>query len=384
MEDFHHLLLYVFLFCVAASAGFYLIANTRKLFLFIKPELLRRNVITFLIGFCFFLAIGHLMRDFGNIIRHFGWVHGLFVFTLVVIADVLIPYNIVLLLTENPKFYTPNLLKQQILIFLSIVFSTIVANGILNYWINDSLHFLKYSVVWSFYISGFGALIYIFIRQYDQEKRRKLFEKELEVSRLNEQKTKAELEALHSKINPHFLYNALNSIAELAISDGRKARNMTLSLADLFRYSINYSGNSFSTVKDELETVKLYLEIEKTRFEDKLTYSVKAEEDSLFYLVPRFLFQPLVENAVKHGLKTTGNLTKIRIEVLVRNDSLIIRVYDNGPLFPGDINPGYGLKNIHDKLELLFPGRFQIEMHNHPVKYFEICLQNPPKNETAG
>ena len=81
------------------------------------------------------------------------------------------------------------------------------------------------------------------------------------------------MDALHSKVNPHFLYNALNSIADLSITDGKKARKMTIALADLFRYSINYSNNNYSTIKEEVEMAEVYLQIEKIRFEDKLNYS---------------------------------------------------------------------------------------------------------------
>src|SRR4029079_17675148 len=123
------------------------------------------------------------------------------------------------------------------------------------------------------------------------ERKRKLSEKELELSKLQALKTKAELDALHSKINPHFLYNALNSIADLSVTDGKKARKMTIALADLFRYSINYSNNNFSSVKDEVEMANVYLQIEKIRFEDKLNYTLKIGEGLEHYLVPRFVLQ---------------------------------------------------------------------------------------------
>ena len=215
------------------------------------------------------------------------------------------------------------------------------------------------------------------------QKRKKLFEKELQLAKLNELKTKAELDALHSKINPHFLYNALNSIADLTITDGQKARQMTISLADLFRYSINYNNSNYTTVKEELGIAKLYLQIEKTRFEDKLVYSITADDNSLSYLVPKFILQPIIENAVKHGLKLTGHLTEISVTIKLQENALRIRVFDNGPAFPQVINPGYGLKTVYDKLELLFPGKFDVEMKNEPQKYLQISLYNPVKNEPA-
>src|SRR4029077_10430582 len=132
---------------------------------------------------------------------------------------------------------------------------------------------MKYVLSNSIYIAAATGLVYGVISYLDIERKRKINEKELELSRLRELKTKAELDVLHSKINPHFLYNALNSIADLSITDGKKARKMTIALADLFRYSINYSNHNYTTIKDEVEMAEVYMQIEKVRFEDQLTYS---------------------------------------------------------------------------------------------------------------
>ena len=158
---------------------------------------------------------------------------------------------------------------------------------------------------------------------------------------------------------------------------------MTVALADLFRYSINYSDHNYSTVKEELEMTEVYLQIEKIRFEDKLTYSISLANDVSQYLVPRFMLQPIVENAVKHGLKATGKMTKIDIEVKNGNGSLQIFVGDNGPAFPDELVPGYGVKSIYDKLDLLFPDNYEIHFSNHPSKKVSIYIRKLIKNEPA-
>jgi sensor histidine kinase YesM len=131
--------------------------------------------------------------------------------------------------------------------------------------------YIKFSYVSAIYIGATTGLIYSVLSYLDIERQRKFDEKELELSRLRELKTQAELDALHSKINPHFLYNALNSIADLSVTDGKKARKMTIALADLFRYSINYSDNNYSTVKEELGMAEVYLQIEKFVLKTSLT-----------------------------------------------------------------------------------------------------------------
>ena len=262
---------------------------------------------------------------------------------------------------------------MQVLIFSSIVLSTAIVNAVVNVWLNGSLRYVKFSLLWSFYISGFGALIYLFLRQYDLEKKKKLFEKELELSKLAELKTKAELDALQAKINPHFLYNALNSVADLSLVNGQKARAMTLALADLFRYSLNYSNSNWATVSQEVEMVNLYLEIERLRFEERLCYTVNVDKETEQQNVPRAILQPLVENAVKHGLKNLSEAV-IALTIEQRGKKLVISVHDNGPAFPADLVPGYGLSSLFEKLEVLMPGRFEVAMHSQPQKVFELTL----------
>jgi two-component system, LytTR family, sensor kinase len=272
--------------------------------------------------------------------------------------------------------------KSKGIILFTVIVSVMLTSVPINYILSDyTFDKLKYSVLFSFYTGSFSGLIYVAMSYVDLEGKRKLDEKELELSKLSELKTKAELEALHSKINPHFLYNALNSIADLSLTDGKKARQLSIALADLFRYSINYSKSNYSMVKEELEMVKTYLEIEKIRFEDRLTYEITIEEDLSYYLLPRFILQPVVENAVKHGLKSTGKSTALKIIAKSGEGELAIRVYDDGPAFPEELSPGYGLKSVFDKMDLLFKDAYEVNMVNEPAKYFEIILKKLIKNE---
>jgi two-component system LytT family sensor kinase len=124
-----------------------------------------------------------------------------------------------------------------------------------------------------------------------------------------------------------------------------------------------------------------YLQIEKIRFEDKLNYHIHVDDNLDHYLVPRFLIQPLVENAVKHGLKATGQMTDIHLEIKSAGDGIVMNVADTGPAFPGELNPGYGVKSVYDKLDLLFPGNYEIHFINHPRKQVSVMIQKRLKNE---
>lgn len=301
-----------------------------------------------------------------------------------IIIIVLFVFNTVWLVSRIPAVKTMSFIKHHAVIILSIVISAIVIYAAINYTDNGmKFKNLHATLIFAYINALVTGLIYTAVNYVELERKRKMNEKELELTKLMALKTKAELDALHSKINPHFLYNALNSIADLSITDGKKARKMTIALADLFRYSINYSNNNYSTVKDEVEMANVYLQIEKIRFEDKLNYTLKVEDGLNNYLVPRFILQPLAENAVKHGLKATGQMTEINLEVKREGTGLVMNVADSGPAFPDELNPGYGVKSVYDKLDLLFPDNYEMRFSNQPVKQVSLHIHKLVKDESA-
>lgn len=235
---------------------------------------------------------------------------------------------------------------------------------------------ITYTFLISLLFSGIVASIYLNISYASLAEKRLRFERELELSRLNEQKTKAELEALQAKVNPHFLYNTLNSIAGLSIHQGAKARQMTIALAELFRYSLNKKNDTLIAVEEEVEMVENYLMIEKIRFEDKLEVSIEVDDAARRLKVPKFILQPLVENAVKHGLRKSDAKGIIRVLIKSNAGKLDIMIYDNGSPFPDDLRTGYGLKSVMDKLNLYYPHEHTIYFENEPRKQVAISLIN--------
>ncbi|MGV3598760.1 MAG: sensor histidine kinase [Bacteroidota bacterium] len=227
-------------------------------------------------------------------------------------------------------------------------------------------NFISYALL-SLFIS-----IPLFIKQAKRyELMLELKEKELHIQQTEQLLAQAELETLQAKINPHFLYNALNSIAGLIHDEPDKAEKMVLSLSDLFRYSLNSQGKAYTTIDEEITMVKTYLDIEKTRFEEQLQFSITIEEGCGSYLIPRFLVQPLVENAIKHGTSKVARGV-LEIAVTKHQESLHIMVADNGPQFPEQLTTGYGMRNVSEKLDLLFPKNSSVSFYNDPKKYILI------------
>jgi two-component system LytT family sensor kinase len=372
--------------CLAmAVAGLFFLSRFRTLFRGrIRNELLRQNVVVWLIVFCLIIAVAPMNVELFYLLIREGILYTICVEMISATVNVLFVFNIVRLVAQSESLKKLGFTRHRVLILLTLITATVIFNLPLNYIGNDfSTKHMKFSVLWSIYMASVTGLVYFIMTNIDAERGRQLKEKELELSRMNELKIKAELDALHSKVNPHFLYNALNSIADLSITDGKKARSMTIALADLFRYSINYSQNNFTTVNEEVAMIEVYLHIEKIRFEDQLNYSIKVDPDTGHYLIPRFILQPLVENAVKHGLKITGKMSEIFLEVRKEAERIVLVIADNGPPFPAELSPGYGVKSVFDKLDLLFPKSYEIHFTNHPRKQVSIYINKLVKNDTA-
>lgn len=224
-----------------------------------------------------------------------------------------------------------------------------------------------------------GTVIYLYKLQsdnYDLQIR----DKELEMTRLREMTTAAELKALQASINPHFLYNALNSITSLIHEAPDKAEEMTIKLSQLFRYSINTLDANRSTVKEEMQIVNIYLDIERIRFGNRIAFHASADESLADVKIPRFIIQPLVENALKHGLKNTSSGGELSVAVKDAGSDLVIEVSDNGEPFPSGMLAGYGLQSISDKINLLYGNRGSVNFVNSPRKMAVVRL---PKQHSA-
>lgn len=383
--DFRSLLLLVIFSSLMLVLGLYLLANFKRLFRRnIKNELLRKNIVVWMIAVSLILAVSPTNGEFYQAMAKGAVLKTLLLQIIAITIMTFFVFNITLFVLSIPRLKKMSFRKRMAIVLCTIIIGTMMCGILVNYMGNHgSFRNVELSLLFNFWTGGMTGLVYVTMSFVDLERQKKLSEKELEVSLLQGLKTQAELDALHSKINPHFLYNALNSIADLSITDGKKARKMTVALADLFRYSINYSNHNFSTIREELEMTEVYLAIEKIRFEDQLSYTITLDNGVDHYLIPRFLLQPVVENAVKHGLKATGRMTEISIEVNNYNSELEINVIDNGPSFPDELIPGYGVKSIYDKLDLLFPDNYEILFVNQPQKKVCIHIHKLIKNDPA-
>ena len=279
--------------------------------------------------------------------------------------------------------------RHLLLSLMTFVFWVIEQNGMF-FWgggqeaiaamlpMADKYKYALVNIPWYFYSLGplTVANLFYYLQRQGRQLTRKLSEQEYQLLNMEKLKTRAELDALQAKINPHFLYNALNSIASLVHEDPDKAEEMTLLLSKLFRYTTGRDGSHFNSLLNELEMVQTYLRVEQVRFGDRLQFSVELKNPLLEEVqVPQFLLQPLVENAVKHGISKRADSGRIDIKIYELEGWLFLSVHDNGPAFPDNMDGGYGLRSIQDKLKLLYGEDARIEIHNQPFKQVLLALR---------
>lgn len=201
------------------------------------------------------------------------------------------------------------------------------------------------------------------------------------VLELEQQKTAFELELLRAKVNPHFLYNVHNTIAGLISKDPATAEQMVLLLSKFFRFTINKNSTTFHSVADELDIIRTYLDMQKIRFGDRMRYEIAVDQGVLSLQIPSFILQPIVENAVKHGIEKRSEKGFVKVEIKLEEKYLLITVYDSGPEFSVAPGSGMGLQMVKSKLGLLYPKNFTLELNNEPEKYVRITI--PKRNQNV-
>lgn len=195
-----------------------------------------------------------------------------------------------------------------------------------------------------------------------------------------------ELKALTSQINPHFLYNTLDTIIWMAeFQDHQKVVDITKALSNYFRLSLN-AGEEIVTLRQELEHVRQYLFIQKERYGDKLEYHIDELDGIPELTLPKIVLQPLVENAIYHGIKESERPGKITITVSKRDTFIDICIADNGVGMEENTTSkkelgGVGLKNIQERLTLFFGESFSMEIQSEPNVYTKVYLHLPLKEK---
>lgn len=227
-------------------------------------------------------------------------------------------------------------------------------------------------------------IIYGLFAAFDFYKKYK--DKQAELVKIEAQLNRTKLAVLKMQLQPHFLFNALNSISSLMDIDIKKAQMVTAKLGDLLRGILEQDQRVFVSVDEEISYVQTYLDIEKIRFEDRLTVQYQIDEKALNVSLPLLLIQPLVENAIKHSVSKTSKPVILQIKVENKGENLRICVKDNGigqEQKSGQfLNKGIGLKNIKERLDQFYPGLYSLIIDTAVGQGFEINIEIPVNHKS--
>ena len=223
----------------------------------------------------------------------------------------------------------------------------------------------------------YGTILLI---SYLLDSRERLARQQTEAARLNEQLMKAQLSSLRRQIEPHFLFNTLNSIAGLV----REKRNdaavtMIVGLSDFMRRVLEDSNRQQVPLAEELEFTQKYLEIQKVRFVERLQCTMSVPSELLPAQVPMLILQPIVENAIKHGIAKRAQGGAVRIFASRSNGMLTLSVYNDGPSLPAkdEIHSGIGISNMRTRLQSLYGDNFKFNMQNQGSAGVEVSVSVP-------
>jgi two-component system, LytTR family, sensor kinase len=227
----------------------------------------------------------------------------------------------------------------------------------------------------------FGVYVPIVLIAYAVSYHQKFRERDLRTSQLEGQLAKAHLQSLKSQLQPHFLFNTLHSISALMLTDVIAADRMMSRLSDLLRISLEGNGAQITTLSRELEFANSYLEIERVRFEDRLTVILDIAPETLDAQVPHLLLQPLVENAVRHGVARRSSGGEIRIAASHKDRSLYLQIKDNGPglVEPAELQSkrGLGLGATRERLQTFYGNDQEIDLRNAAEGGVEVNVRIP-------
>lgn len=257
-----------------------------------------------------------------------------------------------------------------------------ISYAIFQPFITEENHFLKDgfpSKIFAGYAMYAIYLVFFYAVNYYQSLKEKI-KKEGEYKALIRE---AELQALKSQINPHFLFNSLNSISSLTVSNPEKAQEMVINLSTFMRYSLMHNEKEMVSFSRELENIKLYLSIEKVRFGKKLNAEFEIDAHCLESEIPNMILQPLYENAIKYGVYETTEQVTIKTTCVCDGNSLKITItndYDADSIKRK--GEGIGLRNIRKRMEIIYNQPDLIKITDHKTS-FEVQLIIPQKQAVS-
>ncbi|MBN2414904.1 histidine kinase [bacterium] len=221
---------------------------------------------------------------------------------------------------------------------------------------------------------------YMALRSHLDERLEKLHAAARENEHLKRLESESRLASLQAKLNPHFLFNTLNSLAALVYDDPKKAEKGIIKLSEVYRHVLAISERTLIPAGEELDLIRDYLDLEKMRFDDLLNYRIDCPDQLKSVRIPGLLIEPLIGNVVKHALARTDRPVTIDISLEQQDGHMLISVRDDGCGFdPETIVFGYGLKSVQERLHMLYSSGQRLRISSQPGKGTDISITIPLK-----
>lgn len=273
--------------------------------------------------------------------------------------------------SQIPIIVIAGFIEASMFFFLTVGIAQ--AFGIITYKINLVAAFsnvLSLTVIFIFW-----SLIYFGFHFFDNYKKTEIQNLKLEATT-----KEIELNKLKSQLNPHFMFNSMNSIRALVDEDPQKAKIAITQLSNILRNTLMMHKNKFISLEDELALVKDYLGLEHIRFEERLCYNLDIDPNTLNMSIPPMMIQTLVENGIKHGISKYPEGGEIKIKTQKTGDESIITIINTGQLFSSknSESSGFGIENTTHRLEYLFGNKASFTLNNLDDKHVisEIIIKN--------
>ena len=303
------------------------------------------------------------------------------------LATPLVLWAVTRISLERDNWVRAALLHMPISIVLSVLLTALGRVLIWLRWGWPQGRPLTFESITRFVIANFteaiGIYMLIALTGYAFSYYCRFREGQVRTLQLEAQLSQAQLHALKMQLHPHFLFNTLHSISALLNKDAEAARKMITRLGDFLRLTLENSGAQEVTLRQEMEFLGCYLEIERVRFQDRLITHMDVAQQTLDAKVPNLILQPIVENAIRHGIAPRSTPGRIEIEAKQRNGTLRIQIRDNGPGLSAHrtsenvFKKGLGLANTETRLQQLYGPAHSFNLSNKPDGGLIVTLEIP-------
>ena len=231
--------------------------------------------------------------------------------------------------------------------------STYLATRSFLFYLSSNFYYSVQFISWS--------ALYFFIKFWNEWQ----IQRE-RTKKANDLAQSAQLQMLRYQLNPHFLFNSLNSIRALIDEDKKNAKSMITELSEFLRHSLVTKDEAYQPLRNEIDAIRNYCSIQKRRYQDKVHFSFDFDPAVDDYPVPNFLFHPLIENSIKYGMKTSQIPLRVHVKANLENEALRIDVSNTGKWIDAEKDPtdgtGTGLENVYRRLDRVFPNKYNVKI----------------------